>query len=350
MSKVVLTDVRKSYGALTVVHGVNITLEDGEFIAFLGPSGCGKSTTLRMIAGLEMVSGGTIHIGNRDVTQMQPRDRNIGMVFQNYALYPNKTVEENLGFGLRMHGVSKPEIAQRVARSAEMLSLEPLLHRKPSQLSGGQMQRVALGRALVRDADVFLLDEPLSNLDAKLRAHMRIELSQLHRKLGKTMIYVTHDQVEAMTMADRVVIMREGNIEQVGTPLEIFDHPASRFVAGFVGTPEMNFFDVILTEQGIDIAGTVVDAPQRPTQRGRAVLGVRPEHMRIDPHGPLEFTVDVAEQYGTATLIVGTINGIHAQIQTPRVEASYGEKLRLSLDGAPLHFFDSVTGRRISGP
>ena len=349
MSKVVLTDIRKSYGALTVVHGVNITLEDGEFIAFLGPSGCGKSTTLRMIAGLEVVSGGTIHIGDRDVTQMQPRDRNIGMVFQNYALYPNKTVEQNLGFGLQMHGVPKPEIAQRVARSAEMLGLEPLLQRKPSQLSGGQMQRVALGRALVRDADVFLLDEPLSNLDAKLRAHMRIELSQLHRKLGKTMIYVTHDQVEAMTMADRVVIMRDGSIEQVGTPLEIFDHPASRFVAGFVGTPEMNFFEVMLSDQGVDIAGTLVDTPQRPTQQGRAVLGVRPEHMRIDPNGPLEFTVDVAEQYGTATLIVGTINGLQAQIQTPRVEANYGEKLRLSLDNAPLHFFDAVTGKRISG-
>ncbi|EBW1603966.1 ABC transporter ATP-binding protein, partial [Salmonella enterica subsp. enterica serovar Kottbus] len=242
MTRVSLQNVRKQFGALTVVHDVNLTLESGEFVAFLGPSGCGKSTTLRMIAGLEPVTSGNILFGERDVTRFQPADRNVGMVFQNYALYPHKTVRDNLGFSLKIHGVPKAEIEQRVSKVAAMLSLGPLLDRKPGQLSGGQMQRVALGRTLVREADVFLLDEPLSNLDAKLRAHMRIELSQLHRTVGKTMIYVTHDQVEAMTMADKIVVMHEGRVEQVGSPLEIFDRPATKFVASFVGSPEMNFF------------------------------------------------------------------------------------------------------------
>ena len=346
MAKVILRDVRKAFGAVKIVHGVDLTLEDGEFVAFLGPSGCGKSTTLRMIAGLEEVTSGTIHIGDRDVTRLQPKERNVGMVFQNYALYPNKTVKENLGFGLKMHGVGKAQIEERVATSAAMLSLEPLLQRKPAQLSGGQMQRVALGRALVRDADVFLLDEPLSNLDAKLRAHMRIELSQLHRKLGKTMIYVTHDQVEAMTMADRVVIMRDGNVEQVGTPLEIFDRPASRFVAGFVGTPEMNFFDVMMTSSGLILGGTEITLSHKlPT--GKITLGVRPEHMVIGEGGQLAFTVDVAEQYGTATLMVGTIQGLPAQIQTARLEARFGDVLHVGLRPETLHYFDAISGRRI---
>ena len=348
MAKVILQDVKKAFGAVQIVHGVSLDMADGEFIAFLGPSGCGKSTTLRMIAGLEEVTSGRILIGDRDVTTMQPRERNIGMVFQNYALYPQKTVRDNLGFGLKMRGAPASAIAARVEQAAAMLSLGPLLDRKPAQLSGGQMQRVALGRTLVRDADVFLLDEPLSNLDAKLRAQMRIELSQLHRKLGKTMIYVTHDQVEAMTMADRIVIMHDGRVEQVGSPLEIFDRPATRFVAGFVGTPEMNFFDAMLTPNGLSMAGVEVALAHRPNGKGDVTLGVRPEHFDLREDGPLQFIVDVAEQHGTQTLLVGQIQGVHAQILTPRVNATFGDVIRVGLRAETLHFFDATSGARLT--
>ncbi|HMZ86708.1 MAG TPA: sn-glycerol-3-phosphate ABC transporter ATP-binding protein UgpC [Giesbergeria sp.] len=349
MAKIQLNQVQKNYGSVQVVKGISLTVEDGEFVAFLGPSGCGKSTTLRMIAGLEEVGTGSIFIGNRDVTRMEPKDRNVGMVFQNYALYPHKTVKENLGFGLRMRGVPKDEIEKRVMEAATMLSLGELLNRKPKQLSGGQMQRVALGRTLVRDADAFLLDEPLSNLDAKLRAQMRIELSQLHRKLRKTMIYVTHDQVEAMTMADRVVIMHGGVVQQVGTPLEIFDKPANLFVASFVGSPEMNFIDVTATQSGLQMGPVAVPLDDwNPPEVGKVYrLGVRPEHFIVDPTGSIEFVVDVVEQLGTSTLLIGTINGSLAQLQTPRLEAGYGDRLRLRVETRNLHFFDKQTGQRV---
>lgn len=250
---------------------VTVSAEARQFLG--APQRMDQSTTLRMIAGLESVTSGSIFIGDREVTRMQPADRNIGMVFQNYALYPHKTVRENLGFSLKINGFPKDEIARRIERVTAMMNLGPLLDRKPKQLSGGQMQRVALGRTLARDANVFLLDEPLSNLDAKLRAHMRIELSQLHRKVGKTMIYVTHDQVEAMTMADKIVVMHDGRVEQVGTPLEIFDRPATRFVAGFVGSPEMNFLEGKVTETGLAIGGADLASPFCATQGSVAHRG-----------------------------------------------------------------------------
>lgn len=347
MASVSLQNVRKQYGALTVVHGVNLSLEDGEFVAFLGPSGCGKSTTLRMIAGLESVTSGSIFIGDREVTRMQPADRNIGMVFQNYALYPHKTVRENLGFSLKINGFPKDEIARRIERVTAMMNLGPLLDRKPKQLSGGQMQRVALGRTLARDANVFLLDEPLSNLDAKLRAHMRIELSQLHRKVGKTMIYVTHDQVEAMTMADKIVVMHDGRVEQVGTPLEIFDRPATRFVAGFVGSPEMNFLEGKVTETGLAIGGATLPAPFALPKGASLIVGVRPEHIELASGAPQEFVVDVSEQLGTTTLLVGTLFGQRVQISAPRTTVQPGDVLRVNVSPSALHFFDPQTGARV---
>lgn len=348
MAKVVLDTVRKQFGALTVVRDVNLTLEDGEFVAFLGPSGCGKSTTLRMIAGLEPVTSGRIYIGDREVTRLQPADRNIGMVFQNYALYPHKTVRENIGFGLKIRGVPKAEIERKVVDIASTLSLQSLLDRKPKQLSGGQMQRVALGRTLAREADVFLLDEPLSNLDAKLRAHMRVELSRLHRNLGKTMIYVTHDQVEAMTMADKVVVMHDGDVEQIGSPLEIFDKPATRFVAGFVGSPEMNFFDGTATPDGVSIGQTTLPVRLPVAAGARVSVGVRPEHIEVSRGDGINFVVDVAEQLGTTTLMVGTFEGQHAQVSAPRFEARYGDKVTIAFNPATLHFFDPESERRIN--
>ena len=347
MAKVVLEDVRKLFGALTVVHGVNLIVEDGEFVAFLGPSGCGKSTTLRMVAGLEPVTSGRIFIGDRDVTRLQPGDRDIGMVFQNYALYPHKTVRENLGFSLKVRGTSKSVIDTKVNEVAKMLNLELLLERKPKQLSGGQMQRVALGRTLAREANVFLLDEPLSNLDAKLRAHMRIELSQLHRTVGKTMIYVTHDQVEAMTMADKVVVMRDGYVEQVGSPLEIFDRPATKFVAGFVGSPEMNFVKGEADSGSVKLGSVVLGARLESQLSGPIHIGVRPEHIGIGAGGDLEFFVDVSEQLGTTTLLVGSIQGQPAQISAPRLEAKYGDRIPIRLKPSTLHFFDMQTGKRL---
>jgi multiple sugar transport system ATP-binding protein len=239
MAEVVLRDVVKTYGALPVVHSINLDIEHGEFVVLVGPSGCGKSTTLRMIAGLEDISDGTVQIGDRVVNDLPPRDRNISMVFQNYALYPHMTVRENLGFSLHIAKRSKAEIEKAVADAAEILSLTPLLDRKPGQLSGGQRQRVAMGRAIVRHPDVFLFDEPLSNLDAKLRTQMRVEIKRLHQKVGTTIIYVTHDQIEAMTLADRIVIMRDGHIVQIGTPLDVFERPVNSFVATFIGSPPM---------------------------------------------------------------------------------------------------------------
>ena len=285
-SSVVLKDIRKGFGAVEVIKGVNLTIEPGEFCVFVGPSGCGKSTLLRLISGLEEVTAGTIHIGGKDVTDAEPSARGIAMVFQNYALYPHLSVRDNIGFGLSLAKLPKAEIKAKVEAAAAALKLTDYLDRKPKALSGGQRQRVAIGRAIVRDPKVFLFDEPLSNLDAALRAQMRIELSDLHRKLGATMIYVTHDQVEAMTMADKIVVLNAGQIEQVGAPMELYQSPVSPFVAGFIGSPKMNLY------------------PGAAVEEGCATYGVRPEHLRLTQDAPRwTGTVRHVERLGADTVI-----------------------------------------------
>src|SRR6267142_1742984 len=287
MSSVQIRDVRKSFGGFEVLHGVSIPIEDGAFVVLVGPSGCGKSTLLRMLAGLENITSGTISIGDRVVNNVQPKERDIAMVFQNYALYPHMTVADNMGFSLKLRGASADEINEGVARAAEILALTPLLDRYPRQLSGGQRQRVAMGRAIVRDPQVFLFDEPLSNLDAKLRVAMRTEIKELHQRLKTTTVYVTHDQIEAMTMADRIVVMHDGLVEQIGAPLELYDRPQNLFVAGFIGSPAMNFLTgKIITEaadRGVQIAqGCVLPAPANREADGHdVIIGVRPEHFDI---------------------------------------------------------------------
>jgi multiple sugar transport system ATP-binding protein/lactose/L-arabinose transport system ATP-binding protein len=329
MADILLDKVHKRYGAVPVVESMSLHIEDGEFVVFVGPSGCGKSTTLRMIAGLEDTTAGSIAIGGRDVTRLEPKDRNIAMVFQNYALYPHKTVYENLAFGMRMRKAPAHEIREQVKWAAEILGIENLLERKPRQLSGGQMQRVSLGRALVRRPDAFLLDEPLSNLDAKLRVHMREELGLLHRRIGTSMVYVTHDQVEAMTLGNRIVVMHGGRAQQIGTPLQIYDSPANLFVAGFLGAPEMNVMegDVFARDgvlrfraEGLDIAlpSDRFAIPEHAARDGlKATLGIRPEHLRLDGSagaagghaangGGAVFggTVQLIEQMGAQTVLV----------------------------------------------
>ncbi len=349
MAEIELRSVVKKYGALTVVHDFNLKIEDGEFVVFLGPSGCGKSTTLRMIAGLEDISGGTVRIGNRDVTHLEPKDRNIAMVFQNYALYPHKTIYENMAFGLRLAKLPKQEIEKRVAEAAKMLDLQELLGRKPKQLSGGQMQRVALGRALVRNPDVFLLDEPLSNLDAKLRVRMREEIAALHQRIGTSMIYVTHDQVEAMTMADRIVIMKGGVVQQVGAPLRVYDKPANVFVASFIGSPEMNLFegrvggsDAVVQEMRIPLGRN-----PRLTDGVEITVGFRPEHVQVG-EGDLKFTVNLVEQLGVQTLCSGTCNGLFMRIMIERRDdLKKGDVLSFAIPEGKLHLFDKSTGSRI---
>jgi len=357
MAEIRLEKVRKTYGNVVAVHGVDLCIGDGELLVFLGPSGCGKSTTLRMIAGLEEISSGTIRIGERDVTTLEPKDRNIAMVFQNYALYPHKTIYDNLAFGLRMRKMGRDQIDARVRKAAAMLGLAELLGRRPKQLSGGQMQRVALGRALVREPDVFLLDEPLSNLDAKLRARMREEIARLHQEIGTSMVYVTHDQVEAMTLADRIVIMRDGHVQQIGAPLAVYDRPANLFVAGFIGSPEMN-----LIEGRIDGARFVADrfvlpaAPVAARSGAAVVLGIRPEHIAL-VHGAgdrdqgcadFDFTVRLIEQLGAQTLCIGEIAGQRLRILGERVDGwAPGHSVRVRLQPARLHWFDPSDGQRL---
>ncbi|MDX3925755.1 MAG: sn-glycerol-3-phosphate ABC transporter ATP-binding protein UgpC [Shinella sp.] len=303
-ASVALREVRKSYGGLEVIHGIDLAVAEGEFVVFVGPSGCGKSTLLRMIAGLEEVTEGEIAIKCRDVTDLDPSDRGIAMVFQSYALYPHMSVRDNLAFGLKMARTGTAEIERRVAQASAILKIDHLLDRRPGQLSGGQRQRVAIGRAIVRKPDVFLFDEPLSNLDAELRVSMRIEIARLHRDLGNTMIYVTHDQTEAMTLADRIVILRDGRIEQVGTPREVYEDPANIFVAGFIGSPRMNLLEARWLGDGrLRIADTVLDAPLR--QAGLSAdepvtFGIRPEHIRLaaDGAGVNPATVEFTEYLG----------------------------------------------------
>src|SRR5437764_5381622 len=307
MAKVQLRDVRKSYGDVEVIHGVSIDVADGEFIVIVGPSGCGKSTLLRMVAGLEPITAGEIVIGDRVVNRLEPKDRDIAMVFQNYALYPHMSVFDNMAYGLRIRGLAKTDIEARVNRAAEILELGPLLQRKPRQLSGGQRQRVAMGRAIVREPAAFLFDEPLSNLDAKLRVQMRFEIQKLHRRLSTTSLYVTHDQVEAMTLAHRMIVMNAGRAEQIGTPMEVYENPATVFVAGFIGSPAMNFLDGKSDGAGrvaLNGGGSVPVTPDIAAGR-ELTVGIRPEH--LTPCKPSEAnlvgTVEVIEALGADTLV-----------------------------------------------
>jgi lactose/L-arabinose transport system ATP-binding protein len=357
MAGVSLTNVVKRYGTLEVIHGATLEVEDGELVVFVGPSGCGKSTLLRMIAGLEDISGGEIRIGGTLVNDVEPADRATAMVFQSYALYPHMTVEENLSFGLRMTGNDKADTARRVARAAEILQIAPLLQRRPRQLSGGQRQRVAIGRAIVREPRVFLFDEPLSNLDAELRVQMRVELARLHAELGVTMIYVTHDQVEAMTLADRIVVLRDGRIEQIGRPLELYRDPANQFVAGFVGSPRMNFMaaEVAAADAGGLSLALVNQGGARlalPPVAGvapgeRLVLGLRPEHFAPAGAGDCDLTVgvDVVEHLGATSYVYA--NTTTEQLIVEHEEAAgFGDRLTVSIPAARAYVFDAA-GRRL---
>ena len=309
MATVELSNVSKSYGALEVIEGLNLSIEDGSFTVFVGPSGCGKSTLLRMIAGLEPITKGTLKIDEKVMNTADPIERGVAMVFQNYALYPHMTVEQNIGFSLRMAGLSKDDIARRVATAAQTLQIEPLLKRKPGQLSGGQRQRVAIGRAIVRDPEVFLFDEPLSNLDAELRVSMRVEIAKLHNTLGSTMIYVTHDQTEAMTLADKIVVMRAGKVEQAGSPEELYDNPANLFVAGFIGSPRMNFLRGEVKGGVVTIEAGGGSWPVSAGDQG-VLVGLRPEHFVEAGQGTAEVTVtvDVVENLGGTRFVYGVLS------------------------------------------
>ncbi|MCB1432189.1 MAG: sn-glycerol-3-phosphate ABC transporter ATP-binding protein UgpC [Alphaproteobacteria bacterium] len=353
MASVDIVDVKKSYGSQEVIHGVSASIADGEFVALVGPSGCGKSTLLRMIAGLEDITGGTIRIGEQVVNGLQPKDRDIAMVFQNYALYPHKTVAQNMGFALKMRGTPRAEIDERVQKAAEILDLVPYLGRYPRQLSGGQRQRVAMGRAIVRAPQVFLFDEPLSNLDAKLRVAMRAEIKELHQRLKVTTVYVTHDQVEAMTMADRIVVLHDGIIEQVGTPLELYDSPANLFVAGFIGSPAMNMFRGRIRAGAAPhfeaMDGTRLPLASAPAGAdGRdAVYGIRPEHLHLG--GDLQAKVTVVEPTGAETQVLAKLGGEKLTgVFRERVTTKPGELLAMSPDLSLVHLFDAKTGSRLS--
>ncbi len=354
MASVTLQNIIKKYGSIEVVHGINLDIAHNEFVVLVGPSGCGKSTTLRMIAGLEDISDGDIRIGDQVVNDLPPRDRNISMVFQNYALYPHMTVRENLGFSLKIAGKDKDEITRAVDEAAGILSLEDYMDRKPGALSGGQRQRVAMGRAIVRHPDVFLFDEPLSNLDAKLRAQMRVEIKKLHQKIKTTIIYVTHDQVEAMTLADRIVIMRDGYIEQQGTPSEVFENPTNAFVATFIGSPPMNLIPGRVGDAGLEFAeGFTLPVPTEfaGIAKGREIiLGFRADNMMPEGHAldmdepspPINMPVVVSEPLGTETLLYTQLAGqeVQAKMLKPRPVAD-GEDLVFHLDLARCHLFDA---------
>ena len=354
MASVTLEKVKKDYGVVRVLNEVDLKIADGEFVVLVGPSGCGKSTLLRMIAGLEEVSGGDIRIGERVVNDVAPKDRDIAMVFQSYALYPHMNVSSNMGFSLMLRKADKTSIETRVDGAAKRLGLEPLLERLPRQLSGGQRQRVAMGRAIVRDPQVFLFDEPLSNLDAKLRTHMRTEIKALHQQLKTTSIYVTHDQTEAMTMADRIVVMHNGNVQQVGAPLELYDKPANIFVAGFIGSPAMNFLQATMVRQNIGQAlftdGQKLRLPDGlPLQEGASLtLGVRPEDIRIVDDGPLKAEVEVVEPLGMSTQYYVRVAGEQLRIYAiGRPGLAPGQTVRLAVEPAVQHIFDPESGHRV---
>ena len=343
-------------GTRPAVDKIDLEIQDGEFLVLVGPSGCGKSTTLRMLAGLEEVNEGRILIGDRDVTDVPPKDRDIAMVFQNYALYPHMTVAENMGFALKIAGVSKEERAERVLEAAKLLDLEEYLARKPKALSGGQRQRVAMGRAIVRKPQVFLMDEPLSNLDAKLRVQTRTQIASLQRRLGVTTVYVTHDQVEAMTMGDRVAVLKDGLLQQVDTPIALYERPANVFVAGFIGSPAMNLLQLPIVEGGVQF-GTAVIPVERDilaaASAGQVTLGVRPENLKVTDGAGLAVEVDVVEELGADGFLYGhtTINGANQDVVSRvagRSQLRTGDKVTLAPEGGIVHLFDVTSGLRLN--
>ena len=352
MTGVTLQNAIKRYGDVQVIHGVDLDIDDGEFCVFVGPSGCGKSTLLRMIAGLEETTDGQIHIGARDVTRMDPSDRGVAMVFQTYALYPHMTVEENMGFGLKMNGFPKTEIKEKVQKASDILKLDDYLKRKPKALSGGQRQRVAIGRAIVRGPEVFLFDEPLSNLDAELRVEMRVEIARLHQEIGATMIYVTHDQVEAMTLADKIVVLRAGIIEQVGAPLELYRDPDNKFVAGFIGSPAMNFLNGTVVDGGeiaVPALGRAVKVNVNlPSEGSDVIVGIRPEHTEVDS-AQSGLNVELTEALGGVSYTHLKASTGEAFIVEERGDerASEGDKVGLTFDPSRAYVFDASTELRI---
>jgi len=363
MARILLRDLCKKFDQSEVVRGINLEIEHNEFVVLVGPSGCGKSTTLRMIAGLEEITDGEIYVGERLINHMPPKDRDIAMVFQNYALYPHMTVAENMSFGLRLRKFPKSEIQQRVQQAAEILDIEELLDRRPRQLSGGQRQRVAMGRAIVRNPQAFLFDEPLSNLDAKLRVQMRTEIKKIHRRVKTTVVYVTHDQIEAMTLADRIVVMNEGEIEQVASPQEMYDRPATRFVAGFIGSPAMNFLRCHLERNGAGLSARLSDTLSLPVPGDRTrryepllgrelVFGIRPEHLTDrrghtnDAQQDFEEVVDVLEPMGVDTMVFLSIKGQEVCARAaPAAAGDVGRPMGFTIDMNHMHLIDPETGR-----
>ena len=353
MASISLRNVVKRYGtgpkANPVIHGVNAEIADGEFIVIVGPSGCGKSTLLRMVAGLEEITGGEIAIGERVVNQMEPAERDIAMVFQNYALYPHMSVYDNMAYGLKIAKVPKPEIETRVQKAAKILELSHLLDRKPRALSGGQRQRVAMGRAIVRQPKVYLFDEPLSNLDAKLRAQTRLEIQKLHRELGVTSLFVTHDQVEAMTLAERMIVMNAGVMDQIGTPEEVYARPASTFVAGFIGSPPMNLMKGQAQGQRFTLGDMALALPNAAPRDGELMMGVRPEHVDIAPDGTWPLVVEMLEMLGAERLVYGRLG---SELFTLRIDGTdvpprVGDRVLLKVEPGHVHWFDPGTGRRV---
>ena len=356
MGAISIRNVVKRYGvgakALQVIHGVNAEVADGEFVVIVGPSGCGKSTLLRMVAGLEEITGGEIEIAGRVVNDLEPSERNIAMVFQNYALYPHMTVFANMAYGLKIAKVPEAEIRTRVDKAAKILELAPYLLRKPRELSGGQRQRVAMGRAIVRQPAVFLFDEPLSNLDAKLRAQTRLEIQKLHGELRTTSLFVTHDQVEAMTLAERMIVMNAGRIEQIGTPDQVYGQPASTFVAGFIGSPPMNLLQGQADGSRFTVGGQTLTLPAAAPRAGALTLGVRPEHAQISPHGGWPLQVEMLEMLGAERLVYGKLAGAGSAAFTLRIEATltppkHGDTVHLQVAPEHVHWFDANTGQRV---
>ncbi|MDD9739741.1 sn-glycerol-3-phosphate ABC transporter ATP-binding protein UgpC [Marinovum sp. SP66] len=357
MASVEITGLKKNFGAVEVIHGVDLQIEDGEFVALVGPSGCGKSTLLRIISGLEPASGGEIRIDGTVVNHLNPRERNIAMVFQNYALYPHMSVAKNMGFNLKLSGMKRGEIDEKVKEVAGLLELDKLLDRKPGQLSGGQRQRVAMGRAIVRDPAAFLFDEPLSNLDAKLRVQMRSEIKTLHQRVKTTSIYVTHDQIEAMTLADRVVILNGGSIEQAGRPIDLYEKPDNLFVAAFIGTPSMNLIDASIVKTDTGLAAELSGGQMVPVtsnhphirEHEEVIVGMRPDHFAMGGGGvPLSGSATLVEPTGAQTHITFDLGDKPATaVLDGGVDVAVGQPLTVSIDPLKVHFFDRTTGRRV---